>query len=140
MVITGLVIDLGYVIYQRSQKKMVVEQKDQTTLFDIILFEKSLSEITGTCEFIYKDEFGLYFKGDRWDSDLECNDRILILHDSFKQSKDTCKILFMKITLLNDKSDLVSIIEYAVPFGNDTLSIVLQKEYSNLVLYNQFIK
>ena len=63
MVITGLVIDLGYVIYQRSQKKMVVEQNDQTTLFDIILFEKSLSEITGTCEFIYRTNSAYILKG-----------------------------------------------------------------------------
>ena len=140
MIITGLIIDLGYVVYLKAEKKIGTDQQEKIKLFDIIMFEKSLREVVESSEYILREGPELLFIDDQNESILEYRDSLMILYDSMKDLSDSCKITYFMTTSMDSIPCFIGTIEYGVPVEFDTLHIVIHKVYSRQIMYDKLIQ
>ena len=140
MIITGVIIDLGYIVYLKAEKNLLRDQKEKINLFDAILFEKSLREAAESADYIFQEGGQLVLFKDDNETTLEFIDSLMTIRNDFTGISDSMKVTYLKTSCVDSIPDLVSTIQYGIALHFDTINIVIRKVYSNKSLYDYFIQ
>lgn len=135
IVTTSLIAAFSYGAYHMIIKDLDKDSKEQNCLNEMIILEKTLTQLVATCEAVELSDNILFFNYTGHYEYAEIGDTIVILSKGISHKHKTLSLSEWSVEYLDKTSDYVSSFEISLIADDQIFSFSFRKIYPKLFLY-----